>query len=108
MNEKVEVIVINLNQGNSEKKLPTLRLKSKHDEWVNRVKEKYQKDSKHRGTVTNVAREHGTFVELEKGITGLIHYSNMQNFGEPKKDQKIDVIISHINYDEERLTLSLP
>lgn len=107
MNEKVEVIVINPNQGN-DGQLPTLRLKSKHDEWGNRVKEKYQENSKHPGTVTNVDSEHGTFVEFEKGITGLIHHSNMPDSGEPKKDEEIDVIISRINYEEERLALSLP
>lgn len=105
VDQEVEVIIVNLNEGNSEKKLPSLRLESKHNEWGNRVKEKYPEDSRHRGTVTNVNSEHGTFVEFEKGISGLIHHSNMHGFPELQKGQEIDVIISRINYEEERISL---
>ena len=104
--EEVDVIVINTNQGNGEK-LPTLRLKSKHEEWVNRVKEKYQEDSRHRCTVTNVDFEHGIFVEFEKGISGLIHHSNMPDFHEAEKGHEIDVIVSRIDYEKENITLTL-
>ena len=106
VDQEVEVIVINLNEGNSQRKLPSLRLKSKHDEWVNRVKEKYRKGSKHRGIVTNVDPELGTFVEFEKGITGLIRDLNMQGFHELQEGHEIDVIISSINYEKEYIGLT--
>ncbi len=107
--DKVEVIVIDLNEDNSEK-LPSLRLKSKHDEWKNRVDEqRYQKDSEVKGTITRLHDAHGAFVELEEGISGLIYQSTIPPdiFDQLQEADKISAIISHVDRENEKISLRL-
>ena len=107
--DKVEVIVIDLNEDNSEK-LPSLKLKSKHDEWKNRIDEqRYQKDSEVKGTITSLHDAHGAFVELEEGISGLIYQSTIPSdiFDQLQRGQKIPAIISHVDRENEKISLRL-
>ena len=102
---EVEVIVIDLNQQNSEK-LPTLRLKSKHDEWLRRVDEKgYNEGSKTQVTITTIHEMHGAFAELEEGISGLIHQSNMPSDLSKSLHvgKNIEVTISRVDREKEKI-----
>src|SRR6202161_1928366 len=78
-----------------------------------RVAGKYNVGERVRGTVTRVA-EFGAFVELEPGIEGLIHVSEM-SWGKKlrsastlvKPGEVVDAIILGINLPERRMSLGL-
>ena len=52
--------------------------------------EKYKAGERVRGTVTRVM-DFGAFVELEPGIEGLIHVSEM-SWAKKSKDSRVDVV----------------
>jgi small subunit ribosomal protein S1 len=77
------------------------------------VREKYKVGERVRGTVTRVA-EFGAFVELEPGIEGLIHVSEM-SWGKKlrsastlvKPGEIVDAVILGVNPGERRMSLGL-
>jgi len=80
------------------------------DPWEN-IEGKYPLDSKHKGVVRNLT-QFGAFVELEEGIDGLVHISDLswtKKIRHPsevvKKNDEIDVIVLGINRDERRIAL---
>ena len=77
------------------------------------VDEKYKMGGRVQGTVTRVA-EFGAFVELEKGIEGLIHLSEMswsRKVRKPsdvvKPGDTVDVVILGVNQADRRIALGL-
>ncbi|RKU32586.1 hypothetical protein C6499_02945 [Candidatus Poribacteria bacterium] len=107
--DEVEVIVIDLNENNIEK-LPSLRLKSKHDEWIRRIDEKgYHEGSITQVTITTIHDTLGAFAELEEGISGLIHQSTFPSnaFESLHEDQKVEVRISRIDFENQKINLHL-
>ncbi len=78
-----------------------------------RVEEKYPIGSRIKGRVTTLA-EYGAFVELEKGIEGLIHISEMswtKSVHHPSQllqaDQEIDAVVLNIDKENRRISLGL-
>ncbi|HUI84251.1 MAG TPA: S1 RNA-binding domain-containing protein [Candidatus Binatia bacterium] len=77
------------------------------------VAQKYRIGERVRGTVTRLA-DFGAFVELEPGVEGLIHVSEMswsRKVRKPgdvvKPGETVDVIILGVNVGEQRLSLGL-
>jgi small subunit ribosomal protein S1 len=77
------------------------------------VADKYKAGERVRGTVTRIA-DFGAFVELEPGIEGLIHISEMswakrvRTAGDVvKPGETVDVVILGVNAAEHRLSLGL-
>jgi small subunit ribosomal protein S1 len=77
------------------------------------VNEKYKVGEKVKGTVTRVA-EFGAFVELEKGVEGLIHLSEMswsKKVRKPadvvKPGEEVEVMILGVNQADRRISLGL-
>jgi small subunit ribosomal protein S1 len=77
------------------------------------VNEKFKVGDRVTGTVTRVA-EFGAFVELDKGVEGLIHVSEMSWSKKMKKaseivkpGEQVDVVILGINQGERRISLGL-
>ncbi|SPF36726.1 30S ribosomal protein S1 [Candidatus Sulfopaludibacter sp. SbA4] len=77
------------------------------------VNEKYKMGERVQGTVTRVA-DFGAFVELEKGIEGLIHLSEMswsKKVRKPsdvvKPGEQVDVVILGVNQADRRISLGL-
>ncbi|SPE31525.1 30S ribosomal protein S1 [Candidatus Sulfopaludibacter sp. SbA3] len=75
--------------------------------------EKYKQGERVTGTVTRVA-DFGAFVELEKGIEGLIHLSEMswsKKVRKPsdvvKAGDNVDVVILGVNQADRRISLGL-
>ena len=75
--------------------------------------EKYKQGERIQGTVTRVA-DFGAFVELEKGIEGLIHLSEMswsKKVRKPsdvvKAGDTVDVVILGVSPNERRISLGL-
>ena len=104
----VECIVLNINED--EKKISLGVKQLTIDPWAD-ILERFPMESKHQGTVRNLTN-FGVFVELEPGIDGLIHVSDLSwedKIEHPnqivKKDQEIEVVILGVDFDNRRITL---
>jgi len=82
------------------------------DPWME-VPTKYVNSQRIKGKVVSVT-DYGAFVEVEPGVEGLIHVSEMswtQKVKDPRKllnvDQEIDTIILDIDLDGRRMSLGL-
>ena len=80
------------------------------DPWTE-IETKFPQDSKHKGTVKNIT-PYGVFVEIEPGIGGMIHISDLswiKRFNHPgeytKTGAEIDIIILNIDKDNRKLQL---
>jgi small subunit ribosomal protein S1 len=80
------------------------------DPWASIV-EKYKVGSKHSGIVKNLT-SYGLFIELEEGVDGLVHVSDLswtKKIKHPsefiKKDEKIDVVVLEVDSENRRLSL---
>lgn len=77
------------------------------------VEEKYPVGSRVKGRVTSLT-EYGAFVELEKGIEGLIHVSEMswtRTIHHPsqilKVGQEVEAVVLHVDKENRRISLGL-
>jgi len=107
-NQMIECIVLNISKEDKKISLGVKQLEN--DPWKNLL-EKYPIDSKHKGTVRNLTN-FGVFVELEPGIDGLIHISDLSwtdKINHPgelvQKGEVIDVVILAVDFDNRRITL---
>ncbi|MCU0385634.1 MAG: 30S ribosomal protein S1 [Flavihumibacter sp.] len=80
------------------------------DPW-NEIENKFPVDSRHSGLVKNIT-PYGVFVELEPGIGGMIHISDLswlKRFNHPseytKVGERIEIIILGIDKDNRKLQL---
>jgi len=80
------------------------------DPWL-QAPVKYAVGTKHKGIVRNITN-FGLFVELEEGVDGLIHVSDLswtKKIKHPsefvKKDEELDVIVLEIDPENRRLSL---
>lgn len=104
----VECMVLNINED--EKKISLGVKQLEEDPWAD-ILERYPVGSKHKGVIRNLTN-FGVFVELEPGIDGLIHVSDLswtEKVEHPnevvEKDQEIDVVILGVDFDNRRITL---
>lgn len=110
VNDKLDVKVINIQNGG---KRVTLSLKqTQADPWSS-VSDKYKAGSKVSGKVVST-KDFGVFVQLEPGVEGLVHVSELtwtKSFSHPKEiidiDSPVEVIVLEVKPDERRLSLSL-
>ena len=82
------------------------------DPWEG-VAQKYQANSRFKGRVTNIT-DYGAFVELEPGIEGLVHVSEMswtKKNTHPGKiistSQEVDVMVLDVDSQKRRISLGL-
>ena len=106
--QEVEAVVLTLDREERKMSLGIKQLMP--DPWVN-IAEKYPVGSKHSATVRNFTN-FGIFVELEEGIDGLIHISDLswsKKIKHPaeftKIGEKIDVVILEVDGENRRLSL---
>lgn len=106
--QEVEAIVLTLDREERKMSLGIKQLIP--DPWAN-VPEKYPVNSKHTATVRNFTT-FGVFVELEEGIDGLIHISDLswsKKIKHPsefcKIGDKIDVVVMEVDTENRRLSL---
>jgi ribosomal protein S1 len=88
----------------SNKKIILTQRGAQEDPWEAAGK-KYSPMSKSQGKVTKVT-VYGAFVELEKGVSGLIHKSQLENI-ELKRGDNVTVTIRSISPSERKITMSL-
>ena len=82
------------------------------DPWAN-ISEKYPEGHKLSGKVTNLV-DYGAFVELEPGVDGLVHISEMswtRKLRHPSQmvrpGDEVDVIILGVDVDRKRISLGM-
>ena len=80
------------------------------DPWVN-IKDRYPEGTKVHATVTNLT-DYGCFAELEEGVEGLVHVSEMDWTNKNIHPSKVvqvgdDVDVMVLDIDEERRRISL-
>ena len=106
--QEVEAVILSLNR---EERKMSLGLKQlKEDPWKN-IETKYPVGSKHTAKVRNFTN-FGVFVELEEGIDGLIHISDLSWTKKIKHPSEftqigadIDVVVLEIDKENRRLSL---
>jgi len=108
--EKVNVQVVKINKDTQRISLGMKQLQS--DPWES-VEAKFPLDSKHTGRVTNIT-DYGAFVELEPGVEGLVHVSEMswtKKNVHPGKivstSQEVEVVVLEIDTTKRRVSLGL-
>ncbi|MCS7280624.1 MAG: 30S ribosomal protein S1 [Desulfobacterota bacterium] len=108
--DEIRVKIIELDRENENVKLSMRRLKP--DPWE-KIDEKYKKGSKVQGKVVGLT-DYGAFVELEKGVEGLLHVSEIswdKNLKNPKevlsKGKIVDVMVLDVDKEKRRISLSM-
>ncbi len=108
--QTVTVQIVRINQDTQRISLGMKQLES--DPWDG-VAAKYPVGAKLQGTVTNIT-EYGAFVELEAGIEGLVHVSEMswtKKNVHPGKivstSQEVDVMVLEVDSEKRRISLGL-
>jgi small subunit ribosomal protein S1 len=108
--DEVEVVILDFDKEN---KRVSLGLKQKTANPWEDVKEKYPVDSKVKGKVVNLVN-YGAFVELEKGIEGLIHISEFswtKRITDPSEmlaiGDVVEVVVLNIDKDNKKISLGL-
>ena len=108
--ETIKVQVIKINKETHRISLGMKQLQA--DPW-DAVEAKYTLDSVHMGRVTNIT-DYGAFVELEPGVEGLVHVSEMswtKKNVHPGKivstSQEVEVMVLEIDSAKRRVSLGL-
>jgi small subunit ribosomal protein S1 len=108
--DMVDVMVLDVNKATKRISLGMKQVEA--DPWAT-IDERYKPGERVEGKVRNLT-DFGAFVELEPGVDGLLHISDMswtRNIGHPseilKKGQSIDTQILNVDRDSKRISLGL-
>lgn len=108
MGQIVEAIVLSIDK--EEKKLALGMKQLTPDPWIDLMK-RFPAESRHRGIVRNITT-FGVFVELEEGVDGLVHISDLswtKKIRHPlefvKRGDELEVIILNIDIEQRRIAL---
>jgi small subunit ribosomal protein S1 len=108
--DTVKVQIVRINPETQRISLGMKQLQA--DPWAG-IELKYPVSARYKGTVTNIA-DYGAFVELEPGVEGLIHVSEMswtKKNVHPGKivstSQQVDVQILEVDPNKRRISLGL-
>jgi len=108
LGDEYEAKVVTLDKDSRKMSLSIKQLTS--DPW-NIIEEKYPVGSRHTGLVKNIT-PYGVFVELEPGIGGMIHISDLswlKRYNHPteftKSGSQIDIMILNIDKENRKLQL---
>ena len=108
--DEIDVVVLKFDRETERVSLGTKQLTE--DPWSH-VPERYPTGSRVTGRITNVT-DYGAFVELEEGVEGLVHVSEMSWSKKVKNPSKVvspgdtvEAIVSDVNRDARRISLSL-
>ncbi len=108
--DSVEAIVLNINK---EKEEISLSIKQVEKNPWTLIEEKYPPGTKIKGRVRNLTN-YGAFIEIEDGIDGLLHISDMswsKKVAHPseivKKGDKIETIVLSVDKEKKRVSLGI-
>jgi small subunit ribosomal protein S1 len=108
--QEIDVVVLDINK---EKERVSLGLKQKlANPWDN-IESKYSVNQKVKGKVVNLV-PYGAFVELEPGVEGLVHVTELswtKRIAKPsdvlKPDQEVEAVVLGINREEQKISLGI-
>jgi small subunit ribosomal protein S1 len=110
LTQQVEVVVLDVN---TEKQEISLGMKQAEANPWTHVEEKYPSGTRIKGKVRNMTT-YGAFVELEEGIDGLLHVSDMswtKKVTHPsamlKKGDEVEAIVISVDKERKRVALGL-
>ncbi len=110
LGQTVKVQVIKYNEDSKRISLGMKQLES--NPWQN-IEAKYPKGTRRKGKITNIT-DYGVFIELEPGIEGLVHVSEVswtKNNIHPKKivnvGQEVEYIVLDIDASKHRISLGM-
>ena len=108
--DEIEVVVLEINK---EKQEISLGIKQTQENPWDRVADRYPPGSVVKGTVRNLTN-YGAFIEIEEGIDGLLHVSDMswtRKISHPnemvEKGQEIECRVLSVDQDRRRIALGL-
>ncbi|NTV82544.1 30S ribosomal protein S1 [Chlorobaculum thiosulfatiphilum] len=108
LDQDVEVVILNIDKEHTKLSLSMKRVSE--DPWI-ALSEKYIESSLHKGTVSNIT-DFGVFVELEPGVDGLVHISDLswtKKIRHPselvKKGQELEVKVLKFDVNARRIAL---
>jgi len=108
--QEIDVVVLDINK---EKERVSLGLKQKlANPWDN-IETKYSVNQRVKGKVVNLV-PYGAFVELEPGVEGLVHVTELswtKRIAKPsdvlKPDQEVEAVVLGINREEQKISLGI-
>ena len=108
MGQMIDAVILSLDKDAKKLSLGIKQLEP--DPWLT-LMQKYPVGSRHTGTVRNLTN-FGVFVELEQGVDGLVHISDLswtkkiRHPGEVvKKGDELEVLILGVDVDQRRISL---
>ncbi len=108
--DRIEVQVLNINR---EKQEISLGMKQVQPNPWDKVAERYPPNTVITGTVRNLTN-YGAFIEIEEGIDGLLHVSDMswvRKVSHPsevvQKGQKVTCVVLNVDQERKRVALGL-
>ncbi len=108
--QEVDAVVLNVNRD--EQKISLGIRQTEANPWT-KVQEKFPIGSRIKGTVRNFT-SYGAFVELEPGIDGMIHVSDMswtRKVNHPsevlKKGDEVEAVVLEVDASNQRISLGL-
>src|SRR5580692_4860719 len=108
--QDIDVVVLDINK---EKERVSLGLKQKLANPWDTIEAKYPIGAKVKGKVVNLV-PYGAFVELEPGVEGLVHVTELswtKRIAKPsdvlKADQEIEAVVLGINREEQKISLGI-
>ena len=108
-NDTIQAVVLDIDKDNERFSLGIKQIQP--DPWES-VGQRYEVGKEISGTITNLT-DFGVFIELEEGIEGLVHVSEIskEKVNSPKErfniNDKITAKVMNINSDERRIGLSI-
>lgn len=110
LGQKLEVMILSVDK---EKGRVALGLKQKEANPWDQIEQKYPPGTRVRGKIVNLL-PYGAFIEIEPGIEGLIHVSEMswvKNITDPsdvvKKGDEVEAIVLSVQKEEGKISLGL-
>lgn len=108
--DEIDVVVLDINR---EKERVSLGLKQKMANPWDDIETKFPIGTKVKGRVVNLV-PYGAFVELEPGVEGLVHVTELswtKRIAKPsdvlKQDQEVEAIVLGINREEQKISLGI-
>ncbi|CDR35083.1 30S ribosomal protein S1 [Criblamydia sequanensis] len=110
LGQKLEVMILNIDR---EKGRVALGLKQKGPNPWDEIEKKYPPGTRVHGKIVNLL-PYGAFIEIETGIEGLIHVSEMswvKNITDPsevvKKGEEVEAIVLSVQKEEGKISLGI-
>ena len=108
--QEIDVVVLDVNK---EKERVSLGLKQKMTNPWDNIESKFPVGAKVKGKVVSLV-PYGAFVQLEPGVEGLIHVTELswtKRIAKPsdvlKQDQEVEAVVLGINREEQKISLGI-